>query len=106
MEELQCLAEWRDSSYHYLVGKLNYQLAASNEDRYRCFIFERAKGHSLRIAESGDATCSGLSSPTEGARTLTFQKSMQKNKIQKIFYFIAKRSSCGKCVSFLCCNSS
>ncbi|CAL8089133.1 unnamed protein product [Orchesella dallaii] len=73
-EELQCLAEWRDGAYHFLVGKLNYQLAASNEDRYRCFIYERTKGHIIKIAESGDATCIGLSSPTEGARTLTFQK--------------------------------
>ncbi|ODN00492.1 hypothetical protein Ocin01_06185, partial [Orchesella cincta] len=76
-EELQCLAEWRDGAYHFLVGKLNYQLAASNEDRYRCFIYERTKGHIIKIAESGDATCIGLSTPVEGARTLTFQKSKQ-----------------------------
>ncbi len=78
MEELQCIGSWKDSSYLYLVGKLNYQLSAgsiSNEDRYRCFIYEMVKGHTIvKIAVSGDATCSGVTSPTEGARTLTFTK--------------------------------
>lgn len=75
VEELQCLGVWRDSTYHYLVGKLNYQLAASNEDRYRCFIYEIVKGHTIvKLAQSGDATCNGLSSPVEGAKTMTFTK--------------------------------
>lgn len=74
-EELVCLAEWREGTNNYLVGKLNYRLAVSNEERYRCFIYEFVKGHTVvKIAVSGDATCNGLASPTEGEKTMTFTK--------------------------------
>ncbi|KAI5754692.1 hypothetical protein M8J77_010709 [Diaphorina citri] len=75
-EELICLANWKDGSTRYLVGRLEHSRATSEEDRYRCFVYEK-KGHKYEIAMSGDATCSGISSPTEGSRTITLSKEVQ-----------------------------
>lgn len=58
----------------------------STEDRFKCFIYERTtsqrqfKGSGgsgdveYRVAQSGDATCSGLFSPLEGSRTMILKK--------------------------------
>ena len=91
-EQLDCLAKWREGSLYYLMGRLQHQSATSDEDRYRCFVYERtpatssggsqAGGTSVRdphrptflLAQSGDASCSGLTSPTEGSRTLKLSK--------------------------------
>jgi hypothetical protein len=98
VEELQCLATWKEGSSRYLVGKIHHNHATSNEDRYRCFVYEKstlpgvsgtgelngeAMYHTLetrddgidyRVAQSGDATCNGLFSPMEGSRTMTLRK--------------------------------
>lgn len=42
MEELECLATWKEGSSRYLVGRLHHGHASSNEDRYRCFVYEKA----------------------------------------------------------------
>jgi hypothetical protein len=102
------LAQWKDGSLRYLMGRLQHQGATSDEDRYRCFVYEKiqpppssslllpggsgsppapAERHrpvTILLAQSGDATCSGLTSPTEGSRTLklTKGKSDQKNLIK------------------------
>lgn len=81
MEELQCLAVWKEGSSRYLVGKVHHSHATSNEDRFRCFVYEKASaasealdGVDYRVAQSGDATCNGLFSATEGSRTMTLKK--------------------------------
>ncbi|XP_043505412.1 uncharacterized protein LOC122526224 [Polistes fuscatus] len=115
VEELECLATWKEGSSRYLVGRLHHNHASSNEDRYRCFVYEKASqtvqgnlnrgsmggmggmggmDHDValpprgppsgpvpegaaeiyRVAQSGDATCNGLSSATEGSRTMTLKK--------------------------------
>lgn len=86
VEELQCLATWKEGSSRYLVGKVHHSHASSNEERYRCFVYEKASlgtepeylhgddGVDFRVAQSGDATCNGLSSPLEGSRTMTLSK--------------------------------
>lgn len=81
VEELQCLATWKEGSSRYLVGKLHHSHATSNEDRFRCFVYEKASpasealdGVDYRVAQSGDATCNGLFSATEGSRTMTLKK--------------------------------
>ena len=76
---MQCIGQWREGSHHYLIAKVQHRLTASFEDSYRCFAFEKIKGvggatAGYKVAQSGDATCSGVSSPTEGARTLIFTK--------------------------------
>ncbi|KAF6197983.1 hypothetical protein GE061_007728 [Apolygus lucorum] len=85
VEELQCLATWKEGSSRYLVGKIEHGHATSNEDRYRCFVYDKIppSGGSgsdgdgdvaYRVAQSGDATCNGLFSPMEGSRTMTLYK--------------------------------
>jgi len=52
-------------------------MATTDEDRYRCFVYERnAHDHpvTFRVAQSGDATCNGLLSATEGSRTMKLTK--------------------------------
>lgn len=72
-----CLAHWKDGSTRYLVGQLQHKMATSDEDRYRCFVWER-RSTKIRqgydVAQSGDATCNGLLSPTEGSRTMRLTK--------------------------------
>lgn len=41
VEELECLATWKEGSSRYLVGRLHHRHASNNEDRYRCFVYER-----------------------------------------------------------------
>uniref|UniRef100_A0A224XGN8 Putative conserved secreted protein n=1 Tax=Panstrongylus lignarius TaxID=156445 RepID=A0A224XGN8_9HEMI len=88
VEELQCLATWKEGSSRYLVGKIEHGHATSNEDKYRCFVYDRSPATSVgggtngreddgiayRVAQSGDATCNGLFSPTEGSRTMTLYR--------------------------------
>ncbi|CAG4967798.1 unnamed protein product [Colias eurytheme] len=77
VEELVCLATWKEGSTRYLVGQISQvqrrNSIASDEDTYRCFIYKGQhsdKSMSYIIAQSGDATCNGLSSPTDGSRTM------------------------------------
>ncbi|XP_047513215.1 uncharacterized protein LOC125055053 [Pieris napi] len=77
VEELVCLATWKEGSTRYLVGQISQvqrrNTIASDEDTYRCFIYKGLHGDkstSYIIAQSGDATCNGLSSPTDGSRTM------------------------------------
>ncbi|XP_071444873.1 uncharacterized protein [Hetaerina americana] len=78
VEELVCLATWKDGSTRYLVGMLERMMATSNEDRYRCFVYDRKSRSDRRItievAQSGDATCNGLLTATEGSRTMRLTK--------------------------------
>ncbi|KAG8227256.1 hypothetical protein J437_LFUL003987 [Ladona fulva] len=78
VEELVCLATWKDGSTRYLVGMLERMMATSNEDRYRCFVYDRkSRGDrrvTIEIAQSGDATCNGLLTATEGSRTMRLTK--------------------------------
>lgn len=48
VEELECLATWKEGSSRYLVGRLHHGHSSSNEDRYRCFVYERA-GQSVGV---------------------------------------------------------
>lgn len=75
------MAVWKEGSSRYLVGKVHHSHATSNEDRFRCFVYEKASpasealdGVDYRVAQSGDATCNGLFSATEGSRTMTLKK--------------------------------
>lgn len=43
MEELQCLGTWKEGSSRYLLGRFTYQHHASNEERFRCFVYEKSK---------------------------------------------------------------
>lgn len=76
VEELICLAAWKEGSTKYLIGKLaqgNRRSLTTDEDQYRCFIYQRRIENGkivYYIAQSGDATCSGVQSALEGSRTM------------------------------------
>lgn len=75
VEELVCLATWKEGSTRYLIGRLRQGgwRAASDEDQFRCFVYQRnvEGGRAVyNIAQSGDATCSGLQNAFEGSRTM------------------------------------
>ncbi|RVE49372.1 hypothetical protein evm_005987 [Chilo suppressalis] len=82
MEELVCLATWKEGSTRYLVGQISQvqrrNSIASDEDTYRCFIYKGQhsdKSMTYNIAQSGDATCNGVSSPTDGSRIMKLTNS-------------------------------
>ncbi|KAJ2943343.1 hypothetical protein O0L34_g12149 [Tuta absoluta] len=81
VEELVCLATWKEGSTRYLVGQISQvrrNSIASDEDTYRCFIYKGQhtdKTMTYNIAQSGDATCNGLSSPIDGSRTMKLTNS-------------------------------
>uniref|UniRef100_A0A182TSH7 DUF7042 domain-containing protein n=1 Tax=Anopheles melas TaxID=34690 RepID=A0A182TSH7_9DIPT len=44
VEELTCLAWWKDGNSRYLVGLVSHHHATSNEERFRCFVYEKLSG--------------------------------------------------------------
>ncbi|KAF2883750.1 hypothetical protein ILUMI_22414 [Ignelater luminosus] len=78
VEELMCMATWKEGSTRYLLGKIsqvNRRALTSDEDQYRCFIYQRRDegGKNIYyIAQSGDATCNGIQNALEGSRTMKF----------------------------------
>ncbi|XP_025198975.1 uncharacterized protein LOC112597226 [Melanaphis sacchari] len=72
VEELLCLATWKDGSTKYMIGKLEHTPTSSDEEKYRCFVVGKSMGGTFDMAQSGDATCNGMSSPTDGSRTMKF----------------------------------
>ncbi|XP_055321818.1 uncharacterized protein LOC129577954 isoform X3 [Sitodiplosis mosellana] len=82
VEELTCLATWKDGNSRYLVGLVSHLHAVSNEERYRCFVYEKilsnddtSKDAEYKLAQSGDATCNGLDSAEVGSRIMTLRRS-------------------------------
>ncbi|XP_067127997.1 uncharacterized protein [Centruroides vittatus] len=70
MEELVCLAWWKEGSTRYVVGKLQHKEAKTDDDKFRCFVYEKVKDHGYLLSQSGDATCDGLFTASEGSRTM------------------------------------
>uniref|UniRef100_A0A6P7EZZ2 Uncharacterized protein LOC114324512 n=1 Tax=Diabrotica virgifera virgifera TaxID=50390 RepID=A0A6P7EZZ2_DIAVI len=76
VEELVCLATWKEGSTRYLIGKISQpnRRSSTDEDQYRCFIYQRSteNGKTIyNVAQSGDATCTGLDATAfEGSRTM------------------------------------
>ncbi|XP_054718875.1 uncharacterized protein LOC129228234 [Uloborus diversus] len=75
VEELVCLATWKEGSTRYLVGKLEHRVAKADEDKFRCFVYEQTEDNlGYMVAQSGDATCDGLFTAYEGSRTMKLTK--------------------------------
>lgn len=76
VEELVCLATWKEGSTRYLIGKVsqgNRRNLLSDESQYRCFIYLRntEKGRTVyNVAQSADATCNGVQNAYEGSKTM------------------------------------
>ncbi|CAK9819187.1 hypothetical protein ANTQUA_LOCUS10086 [Anthophora quadrimaculata] len=75
--ELECLATWKEGSTHNLVARLNlsHTHKTSDEDSYRCFIYEQTSNNSWNLAQSADASCTGLSSVKEGGKMFRMRQS-------------------------------
>ncbi|XP_076331792.1 uncharacterized protein LOC143236952 [Tachypleus tridentatus] len=75
-EKLTCYGTWKEGSTWYLVAKLEHKGTITEEDKFRCFVYDKLKNESgYQVAQSGDATCDGLFSATEGSRTMTLIRS-------------------------------
>ncbi|XP_029672408.1 uncharacterized protein LOC115241037 isoform X2 [Formica exsecta] len=76
-EELQCLAVWNDGRNKYLVGTLRGRSVLSAK-MYRCFLYEEKPHHQGKmiylLAQSGDPTCNGLTTVSEGSPTIKLTK--------------------------------
>ncbi|XP_025160689.1 uncharacterized protein LOC105182797 isoform X2 [Harpegnathos saltator] len=82
-EELQCLAVWNDGRNKYLVGTLKGRNALGNGRTYRCFLYEEKAHHQGKIyllAQSGDPTCNGLTTVSEGSPTIKLTKVDKEHK--------------------------
>ncbi|KAJ8668565.1 hypothetical protein QAD02_010228 [Eretmocerus hayati] len=61
VEELECLGTWKEGSNRYLVGRLHSQShSLSNEDRYRCFVYERGGSSSAMGLNRAAAAALGI----------------------------------------------
>lgn len=68
-EELQCLAAWKEGSFRYFLGLIQYRHHASSsyEDRFRCFAYEvisssGGSGHTVGNIRRGELLSSHHSS--------------------------------------------
>ena len=73
--ELECLATWKEGSSQYLVVRLNQTGIAADENRYRCILYEKLSNATLKLAQSGEASCNGLTNTGEGSRNLQMWQS-------------------------------
>ncbi|OAD57435.1 hypothetical protein WN48_01986 [Eufriesea mexicana] len=80
---LECLATWKEGSTHNLVARLHDPRKTSDEDSYRCFIYEQTSNNSWNLAQSADASCTGLISVKEAAKTF---KMKPKNTTERCSY--------------------
>ncbi|KAI4501038.1 hypothetical protein M0802_003841 [Mischocyttarus mexicanus] len=72
--QLECLATWREGSTNYMVARLYGDRKTNDEESYRCFIYTRGSNNTWNMAQSGDATCTGLLSITEAAKTFKMKQ--------------------------------
>ncbi|XP_076757456.1 uncharacterized protein LOC143427313 [Xylocopa sonorina] len=72
--ELECLATWKEGSTHNLVARLHGSRKTTDEDSYRCFIYEQTSNNSWNLAQSLDASCTGLISVKEAAKTFKMKQ--------------------------------
>lgn len=76
--QFECLASWREGRYSFLVGRMEDAHTNTDEDRYRCIMWERGKEKgvpAIFLSISGDASCNGLFSTREGRALVLFEES-------------------------------
>ncbi|KAG1680689.1 hypothetical protein GQR58_012223 [Nymphon striatum] len=71
VETLTCLATWKEGPVSYLIGKLDHKMVSTDDDRFRCFVYENVRRtNELVISQSEDATCNGLRESADGDRVM------------------------------------
>lgn len=71
--QLECTATWQEGSSNYLVGRFSHKSIMSDEESYRCFVYE-ATPEGFNVAQSADATCNGLYTATGGPVSMHLRK--------------------------------
>jgi hypothetical protein len=75
-ESLTCVASWpddRNASHTFLVGRLHSHYRRTMEDQIRCFLLAKTKD-GFSVAQSADATCNTVLSPTDGFQTFHLER--------------------------------
>ncbi|KAK2583583.1 hypothetical protein KPH14_009527 [Odynerus spinipes] len=72
--QLECLATWREGSTNYMVARLYGDRKTNDEESYRCFIYTKGSNNTWHMAQSADATCTGLLSITEASKTFKMKQ--------------------------------
>ena len=74
MEEVSCVAKWKEGSTFYFLGLINNSHVQPDdyERRFRCFAYSKFfQGY--HVAQSGDAECN-LPNSKEGDRTMVLKQ--------------------------------
>ncbi|XP_014666649.1 PREDICTED: uncharacterized protein LOC106808439 [Priapulus caudatus] len=71
--QLECTASWQEGSSNYMVGRFTHKSIKSDEEGYRCFVYE-ATPEGFNVAQSADATCNGLYTATGGPVSMRLRK--------------------------------
>ncbi|XP_046145131.1 uncharacterized protein LOC114871505 isoform X3 [Osmia bicornis bicornis] len=90
--ELECLATWKEGSTHNLVARLHSARKTNDEDSYRCFIYEQTSNNSWNLAQSADASCTGLISVKEAAKTFKMKQKNSPNRCTYPSWVVANKS--------------
>nr|XP_012139271.1 PREDICTED: uncharacterized protein LOC100884026 isoform X4 [Megachile rotundata] len=90
--ELECLATWKEGSTYNLVARLHGARKTNDEDSYRCFIYEQTSNNSWNLAQSADASCAGLISIKEAARTFKLKQKNSPNRCTYPSWVVANKS--------------
>ena len=117
---MSCLATWKEGNRKYLVAMMNHSHVYNDESRYRCFIYQKQRGHrggqmtdgaevshksggrnrsgnsavKIKMAMSAQASCLGLWSVNEGYKTFELKKrKLSKHIIQRLSWLRSDRAS-------------
>ena len=74
VEEVNCVAKWKDGSTFYFLGLLNHSHVQANdyEGRFRCFAYSSFY-NGFHLAQSGEAKCN-LPNAKEGDRIMELKR--------------------------------
>ena len=74
VEEVSCVAKWKDGSTFYFLGLLNHSHVQANdyEGRFRCYAYSGFY-NGFHLAQSGEAKCN-LPNAKEGDRIMELKK--------------------------------
>lgn len=70
-EVLKCYADWSEGNNMFMIGRLENTSNAQDKGKFRCFLYEKSPdGRIISMTTSSEESCYGLTSPTDGPRTM------------------------------------